>query len=117
MKKLKFVCLATIFTLAMSTFTHADMVVVNGRYVWSDTDLHMKVYQNDGCRIVVNFLRKNQSDGLYACTGKWEWNEIEKMTHYYRDKINIDKTVIYSNVIRQSQYQCKELERNSVNVC
>ena len=95
----------------------ADMVVVNSRYVWPDSTLEMKVHQNDGCRIIVNFLYDSTTDGKYACEGEWDWNSIEAMTTYYRDKINIDKNVSYSDVINRSSYECEKLPRKSVQIC
>ena len=106
------------FLIIISTVNaYADHVVLNGRRVVSADLLSMEVFQNKGCPISVQFFYQTRVHEYYQCQGEWSWGEVEKLTKYYRDKINIDKFIIYSDVIDKFSYICEKKKYSPANSC
>ncbi|WP_346892556.1 hypothetical protein [uncultured Roseibium sp.] len=98
-----------------SEYAVAEMVVVNKRYVYDSSLLELHVYQNDGCRVTFDFRYKNRSSRMFLCEGEWNWDEVENVTTYFRDKLNIDKKVSFPEVMSKSTYQCVTAETGAGN--
>jgi len=101
--------------ICFSEYAAADMVVVNKRLVYDSSLLELHVYQNDGCRVTFDFRYKNRSSRMFLCEGEWNWDEVENVTTYFRDKLNIDKKVSFPEVMSKSTYQCVTADTGAGN--
>ncbi|WP_306027516.1 hypothetical protein [Stappia sp. MMSF_3263] len=103
--------------LAGSVPASADHVVLNGRVVVDQNELMLNVYRNDGCPVAIEFRRSNIVDGYYQCEGDWDWDNVRKMTRYYRDRLNNAGEVDYFDVVNQIPNTCKKLKYNPGTGC
>lgn len=107
-------CVAGLFGLAVLAAVcvpaSADHVVLNGRLVVDQNELMLNVYRNDGCPVAIEFRRSNIVDGYYQCEGEWDWDNVRKLTRYYRDRLNNAREVDYFDVVSQFPNACKKLK-------